>query len=550
MRDDSFFRVYMNKFYITTPVYYVNDVPHIGHTYTTVAADILARYHRMVGDKTFFLTGTDEHGANIENKAKQIGKKPQQFADEISAQFQLAWHELNISHNNFLRTTNPGHLKAVQKALEYMHKKGDIYLGKYQGLYCRGCEQFKSETDLVDGLCPDHLIKPEKVSEDCYTFRLSKYQSELLKKIRSDELKILPDERKNEIISFYEKPGLADVSFSRKNVKWGIPLPWDKSQTVYVWADAFLNYLTGLGWSPYATSYAKASEVKKVSGDKDGNWNSLPSEAPLGGAKEWWPPDLQLMSKDILRVHATIWPAMLLSLELPLPKQLFIHGYFLINGQKMSKSLGNVITPGQLIKKYGVDGTRYLLMSTTSFGSDSDISWRWFDEKYNADLANGLGNLVARATTLALSLAKTKIKLHKTAPTIEVWAGQEFNHSVGKVWQNYKQALWQLKIDQALSIASQQQKFLDSYITTTRPWQLIKDNKPIAGTVIYNVLERLRQISWLIWPFMPQTTEKIWQALGLDFKSEIKKDLKTASRWLGLKPSCKVKKIPSLFPRI
>src|SRR3989338_2889926 len=269
------------KFYITTPVYYVNDVPHIGHTYTTVAADVLARWHRELGDKTFFLTGTDEHGAKIEEKSRLEKKEPQKYADEISAKFRDAWSELNISHDNFLRTTDIKHTQAVQKALLYMHDQGDIYLGKYEGLYCRGCEQYKSDRDLVDGQCPDHKIIPEKMSEECYNFRLSKYQDELLELIKQDRLKILPPERKNEIVSFYEKEGLEDVSFSRKNIDWGIPIPWDNLHTVYVWADAFLNYLTGLGW--------------------DG---LIPGK---GLNLKFWPADVQLMSKDILRVHTTIW---------------------------------------------------------------------------------------------------------------------------------------------------------------------------------------------------------------------------------------------------
>ena len=236
------------KFYITTPVYYVNDAPHIGHTYTTVAADVLARWHRSIGEETFFLTGTDEHGAKIEEKARQMKIEPKQYADEISAKFIEAWRQLNISNDNFLRTTDPAHIKAVEKALQSMYDKGDVYLGKYQGLYCRGCEQYKNERDLADGLCPDHKVAPEKMSEECYNFKLSKYQDELLKLIKKDKLKILPLNRKNEIVSFFETEGLEDVSFSRKNVGWGIPIPWDKSHTVYVWADAFLNYLTGLGW--------------------------------------------------------------------------------------------------------------------------------------------------------------------------------------------------------------------------------------------------------------------------------------------------------------
>jgi len=453
----------MKKFYITTPVYYVNDVPHIGHTYTTLAADVLARYHRSLGEETFFLTGTDEHGAKIEAKAKEMKLQPKQYADEIAAEFKQAWQDLNISNDNFLRTTDEAHMKAVQKALQYMYDKGDIYLSKYEGLYCRGCEQYKSERDLVNGECPDHKIAPEKMSEECYTFKLSKYRAELLEKIKKDELQILPANRKNEIVSFYEKEGLEDISFSRKNVNWGIPIPWDKSHTVYVWADAFLNYLTGLGW-----------------------------DGTAGKAPKLWPPAVQLMSKDILRVHTTIWPAMLLSLDLPTPETIFIHGYFQINGQKMSKSLGNVIAPADLIKKYGVDATRYLIMSATSFGHDGDISWEKFDDKYNADLANGLGNLAARVSNL---MEKNNLEIK-----LEVGSDKELI----KAYQTSMQAF---NFDEALKALWRKLRTADEILSDKKPWK-IEDKKaikkilePIAGDIL--------NAAGLLKPFMPTVAEKI-----------------------------------------
>lgn len=514
------------KFYITTPIYYVNATPHIGHTYTTVAADILARFHRMIGDKTFFLTGTDEHGAKIEEKAWEAGMEPREFTNEISAKFQLAWDELNISNDRFLRTTEEGHMKAVQAALEYMYDKGDIYLGSYEGLYCTGCEQFWNEKDLIDGkLCPDHKIPAVRMSEESYMFKLSRYQDELLEKIKEDEIKILPSEKKKEIISFYENEGLKDVSFSRKNVKWGIPLPWDKSHTTYVWADAFLNYLTGLGWA----------------GPK--------SPLDKGGWGDYWPADVQLMSKDIIRVHATIWPAMLLSLGLPLPKILFVHGFFLIDGQKMSKSLGNVIAPEDLKARYGVDGARYLLMSATPFGHDGDISWEKFDEKYNADLANGIGNLLARSVTLAEKLENAKIKMQNDNAKIDKWGKDEFVHDVAETWEYYKRTMNLIKLGEALeAIAFGSVVFLDKYITTTKPWELIKNNDQRAGIVIYNILERLRHIALMLYQFMPETAEKIYQALGLGAIEEV--DFDEAIKWGGLPEDAKVKKGEPLFPRI
>ncbi len=466
----------MPKFYITTPVYYVNDVPHIGHTYTTVAADVLARWHRALGEVTFFLTGTDEHGAKIEARAREMKLEPKQYADEIAAKFKLAWSELNISHDNFIRTTDEKHVKAVEKTLQFMYDKGDIYLGKYEGLYCRGCEQYKSERDLIDGECPDHKIAPEKMSEECYNFKLSKYQDQLLKLIKKDKLKILPQERKNEIVSFYEKEGLTDVSFSRKNINWGIPIPWDKSHTVYVWADAFLNYLTGLGW--------------------DGP-NNPPSPLYQGGDTDFWPPTVQLMSKDILRVHATIWAAMLLSLELPLPETIFIHGYFQINGQKMSKSLGNVIAPADLIKKYGVDASRYLIMSAAVFGHDGDISWEKFDEKYNADLANGLGNLISRVANL---VEKNNLELKLKT------------ESDKKLVKAYQANMLAFKFDEALKLLWEKLRDGDTVLSDAKPWKI--DPSTSSGqAAIKNILEPIAQdilnVAGLLKPFMPTMAEKI-----------------------------------------
>ena len=451
-----------NKFYLTTPIYYVNGQPHIGHTYTTVAADILARYHRLQGDRTFFLTGTDEHGAKIAEKAAEAGQEPQQFVDDIAGQFQAAWKALNISNDRFIRTTEPGHKQAIRRAVEQMLAKGDIYKDKYEGLYCQGCEQFKNEKDLVNGLCPDHKTKPELMSEEAYMFRQSKYQQVLLEKIENDELKIRPLERKNEMVSFYKNEGLRDVAFSRAKVRWGIPFPGDDSHTIYVWADALLNYLTGLGWQGEA-----------------GNW------------PEMWPAQLQLMSKDILRVHSSIWPAMLLSLGIPLPKQLFIHGYFLIDGQKMSKSLGNVLLPGQLVERYGVDGTRYLLMSATTFGSDGDVGLKFFDEKYNADLANGLGNLVARVSTL---LEKNQIEL-KLAP-----ANEKLGSEVTAMMADFR-------FDEALKAIWRKLAESDSWLTEKKPWKLT-ETKEIKAALL-PVAQNLFDSGRLLLPFMPETAEKI-----------------------------------------
>lgn len=487
----------MKKFYITTPIYYVNDVPHIGHTYTTLAADCLARWHRLRGEATFFLTGTDEHGAKIKEKAGEREIEPQQYADEISAKFKEAWQELNISNDNFLRTTDPSHMQAVQKALQFMYDKGDIYLGKYEGLYCRGCEQYKGEHDLVDGKCPDHKIAPEKMSEECYSFRLSKYQDKLLELIKKDKLKILPLERKNEIVSFYEKEGLEDISFSRKNINWGIPIPWDKSHTVYVWADAFLNYLTGLGWNGPSTPLTRGIDSPPPSKGELEGVNSIstkPPFAPLvrGVKTDFWPADVQLMSKDILRVHTTIWPAMLLSLGLKLPEVIFVHGYFLTNGQKMSKSLGNAIAPGDLIVKYGVDATRYLIMDATVFGHDGDISFEKFDEKYNADLANGLGNLVARVSNL----------IEKNGLELNLKPGSD-----KKIIKAYEQKMQAFKFDEALKLLWEKLRDGDEVLSDKKPWKL--ENKKEIEKVLKPIAQDILNVANLLKPFMPTVSEKI-----------------------------------------
>ncbi len=503
-----------SKIYITTPIYYANAEPHIGSAYTTIAADCLARFNRLIGKEVFFLTGTDEHGAKIEARAKEVGKEPQEFVNEIAAKFQFAWDELNVSYNNFIRTTNPEHIKAVKSALNKMYEKGDIYKGEYKGLYCRGCEQFKSEKDLVDGLCPDHKVAPELMSEESYIFRASRYAKIILEKIKKDELKICPIERRNEVISFYEKEGLNDISFSRKNVAWGIPLPWDKSHTAYVWADAFLNYLTGLGW-----------------------------KGPLDKTPSFWPPTLQLMSKDILRVHATIWPAMLLSLELPLPKEIFIHGFFLVNGQKMSKSLGNVILPSDLIKRFGVDASRYLLMDAASFGRDGDISWDKLDEKYNAHLANGLGNLVARSLVLVQKMAKQDLRLEKNKDNY-------IQKTLEKSWNLYIDNFSKVKIDNVITIINKQVSILDNYIAENKPWELIKTNDDKVGGIMYNVIEALRHLAFMVWPFMPEITPKILAGLGLDYKEEAACDFTEIIKWGRLEENTNIQKIQPLFPRI
>ncbi len=467
------------KVYITTPIYYINSQPHIGHAYTTVIADVLARYFKSKGKKVFFLTGTDEHGLKIEKAAQEKKLTPQELCDQNALVFQKTWEELDVSYDNFIRTTDPFHIKIVQKVILDLFKKGLIYKSFYEGFYCYGCEEYKTKTDLINEKCPIHNIKAEKIKEESYFFKLSFFEKIIRKKIGNDEIKIRPIERRNEILEFLNQ-GLQDISISRRNVKWGIPLPFDKNHTLYVWIDALLNYLTGIGWQ--------------------GNPKKLP---------KFWPPDIQLMSKDILRMHSILWPALLLGLEIPLPKKLLIHGYFTIQGQKMSKTLGNVISPSEMIKQFGKDATRYLLISICPFGKDGDISWEKFQEKYNADLSNGLGNLVSRICALAEKLTEGK----KVRVIIK---DKKIKNLINNSWKKYTQAMDELSISKALETIFSLVKFADKYIVEKRIWEKSKNQI----FYIYNLLILLDYIAKMISPFMPNISEKIFSQLGRKFNQK------------------------------
>ena len=373
-----------NKFYITTPIYYVNDRPHIGHAYTTIVADVLARFYRQeIGDKNvFFLTGTDEHGAKVAESAAKNGISPQEFTDRVSQEFKNAWQNLDISYNHFIRTTDKEHQKIVINILKKLKDKGVLYEGDYQGLYCVGCEKFILESELVEGKCPDHNKVPEKLTEKNWFFSLQKFLPKIKEAIESGELLVYPESRKKEVLGLISKQALPDFSVSRSNkaVTWGIDLPWDNSQKVYVWIDALCNYITTL-------DYPKGKNFKK-----------------------FWPADAQFLGLEILKFHAVYWPAILLALDLPLPK-LYIHGFFSIDGKKMSKTLGNVIDPNKLVAEYGSDVAKYLILSQFSFGAESDIKVEDFPVKYNADLVNGLGNLINRVTNMVEKYFDGKIKI-------------------------------------------------------------------------------------------------------------------------------------------
>lgn len=449
-----------NKYYVTTPIYYVNDKPHIGSAYTTIAADIIARYWRekIGSENVFFLTGTDEHGQKIEQAAAEKKLTPKEFADQISPKFESTWKSLNVSYDYFIRTTDPRHEKVVSELLQKIYDSGYIYSGTYEGPYCVGCERFYKESELVNGGCPLHPNKEISYQKERnYFLKLKELvEKEVLPRIKEGEYKIEPEKRRHEILSRIEL-GIEDVSVSREGVTWGIPVPWDKSQTVYVWVDALINYYS-------ATKF-------------------------LDGKKDFWPANLHLVGKDILWFHAVIWQALLIAAGIELPKTVFAHGFFTIDGQKMSKSLGNVITPKQLIDRYGVDGARYLVISAVSFGSDGDISLKTFDVRYNADLANGLGNLISRSAKL-LEISKTKL--------IE-WKPEEFSPEVLINIEGHK-------LDKALENILVRISSLDKYINENEPWKKEKLHEIVVWD---NIVKEIRQIAFDLKPFLPETTAAI-----------------------------------------
>ncbi len=469
-------------FYVTTPIYYVNAAPHLGSAYTTIAADVLARHYRSKYGKenVFFMTGTDEHGAKIQEIAEKAGKSPKEFTDEISEEFKKAWKNLNINYDYFIRTTDKHHEDAVAKITQQLYDQGDIYKGNYQALYCVGCEQYKTKSELVDGkICPDHNRECEIHEEEAYLFKLSKYEDRLKELIEKDEILIRPETRKNEILSFI-RGGLEDVAVSRKkeNVSWGVDLPFDKNHTVYVWIDAFLNYLTGLGW-PEDTA-------------KSDNF---------------WPADVQLMAKDIIRVHSTIWQAMLLALGLPTSKQLFVHGYFTVNGKKMSKTLGNVLEPNALVEKFGADAVRYAVLREFPFGTDGDVSEEKIADRYNYDLANGVGNLLQRTIVLV-----NKFNIPVTNKKMEL-----VGNDVGGTWKHKDEInnmIENLDFSNALfDIWTYYIKPANELMETEKPWELAKTDIEGATKVLDYCMKNLNTISELIAPFMPDTSEKMKKQL-------------------------------------
>jgi methionyl-tRNA synthetase len=477
------------KFYITTPIYYPSANFHIGHCYTTIIADAIARFKRLEGYDVFFQTGTDDHGQKIENKAKETEKAPKDYVDEIVENAKDLWKTLKISYDYFIRTTDDNHIKAVQQIFETLYKQGDIYKGEYKGLYCTPCESFWTESQLVDGKCPDCEREVKEVSEEAYFFKLSKYQKQLTEYIESHPDFIQPVSRKNEMINNFIKPGLADLCVSRSSFTWGIPVSFDEKHVIYVWIDALSNYITSLGYtSDDSTLFDK-----------------------------FWPADLHLVGKEIVRFHTIIWPAILMALDLPLPKQIFGHGWLIIDGGKISKSLGNYQDPREYVRTYGVDAVRYFALKEVPFGNDGNFSEEALISRTNSDLVNNLGNLVTRTVSMTNKYLDDKaIRLDNDGEV-----DNNLISEIKKLQYSVKVKMNEYKVNEALTEIMDLLKKCNKYIDDTTPWIVAKDpkKKDYLNTILYNILEGIRISAILLQAFIPDTSEKIFNILATDKRS-------------------------------
>lgn len=458
----------MNRFYVTTPIYYINDVPHIGHTCTTVAADVIARLHREMGEEVFFLTGTDEHGQKVAEVAAKEGLSPKEYCDKIAPTFEKAWKNLEISNDFFIRTTDPRHEKVVNEVLQKIFDNGDVYKGKYEGYYCIGCEKYLTETDMTDGVCPLHpKEKTVFKTEDNWFFKLTKYIPKIIELIENEKTNyIFPEGKRLEILAKL-KAGVRDISISRENVEWGIQAPWDNKQTIYVWIEALLNYYT-------------------------------PTQF-LENKKEFWPANLHLLGKEILWFHTVIWQAMLLSARLPLPLKTFTHSFYMIDGNKMSKSLGNVISPDQLVELFGAEATKYLIIRSFPTDNDSDVGIARFKEKYNADLANNLGNLVSRIANLAEGFETQNSKIDFDEQYVSLIDNCRFDEALDLIFNKY--------IDKSNEI-----------LNKVTPWKLEKTD-PKRIEVLNECIKNIQVAAYHLKPIMPRVVQKIENC----FENKVKK---------------------------
>jgi len=506
------------RYYITTPIYYASGDLHIGHSYTTLAADAISRYKRLRGYDVFFLTGTDEHGLKIQRKAESLGKEPKEFVDEIVAKIKELWRTLEITYDGFIRTTDEQHVQTVQWVFQKLFDNQDIYKKNYESWYCVGCESFFTETQaraFPDMVCPDHGKPLERVQEESYFFRLSKYQDRLLQYIESHPDFIQPVSRRNEVVQFV-KSGLEDLCISRTSFDWGIRVPFDPSSVVYVWIDALTNYISAMGYPHDRERFEK-----------------------------WWPADVHLIGKEILRFHAVIWPILLMALDLPLPKQVFAHGWLNLGGKKMSKTMGNVVDPIELTRKYGLDAVRYFVLREVPFGADGDYTEDALVARINSDLANDLGNLAYRTLTMVKKFSGGLVP----APGREEEADRAFRDKCVTLKGRVEKELDALHLSSALEEIMAVVGAANKYIDTASPWDLAKTNDSRLGTVLYGLCECLRIVSQLLRPFMVRTPGLIWSSLGMP-ESIDNADWDSAGTWGVCKEGQVTRRGKPLFPRI
>lgn len=504
-------------FYLTTPIYYPNDRPHIGHAYTTILSDAITRWHRFSGKDVFFLTGSDEHGQKVERAAAQNGQEPIEYVDHIVDGFKQLWQRFDIDYDDFIRTTEPRHKRVVQHIFQKLYDKGDIYKAEYEGWYCTPCETFWPEGRLLEGnVCPDCERSVELVHEESYFFRMSRYADRLLQHIEENPEFIQPDTRRNEMVSFI-KQGLEDLCVSRTTFDWGIPVPFDEKHVIYVWIDALTNYVTGVGY---------------LQDDEE--------------FERWWPADVHVVGKDILRFHTIIWPCILMAANLPLPKQVYGHGWILVDSGKMSKSKGTVVDPVDLIDEFGVDAIRYVLLREMQYGQDTRYSRRGLVERINADLANDLGNALHRSLAMLNRYFQGVVPTPGQADTLE----KEIISLVEQVHENIRTHMDALRVNEALAEIWKLVGRLNKYIDETEPWALarVPEQRERLATVMYHVLEGLRIVALFVSPFIPSTAQNMWQQLGIE--GDITKQTSELLAWGGFASGTKTQPGNPVFPRI